>query len=80
VTFGYGTYLPFVYLDRHPDLLTFPADPSLDQLAAWDVRYVLVDTEKLGGERYTLADVEAQPRLRRVIMLDGEAVFELEEP
>jgi hypothetical protein len=77
IVYGFGTYLPFFYRERHPALLTFPADEALDQLAAWQVKYVLVATEELGREPYTLDDVARQPRLRHVITLEGEAVYEL---
>jgi hypothetical protein len=79
VVFGYGTYLPFVYRDRHPELLTFPGDPALDLLQAWNVRYILVNTEGLGDEDYTLADIDAQPRLRNVTTIEGQAVYDLIE-
>jgi len=77
VVFGYGTYFPFLFRERHPELLDFPADDSLDLLASWDVRYVLVTINQLGNTPFTLADVDAQPRLRHVITLENEAVYEL---
>lgn len=75
VTYGFGTYLPFVYTQRHPALLTFPDDPALDQLAAWGVRYVVVDTRATYDAG--VGRVSGQPRLRHVITLDGQAVYEL---
>ncbi len=77
VTYGYGTYLPFIYRQQHPALLYFPADSALDQLKAWGVHYVLVTTDTLEFENFTLADVNAQPRLRHVITLDDVAVYRL---
>lgn len=79
VTFGYGTYLPLLYRQRHPALLTFPADPALDLLASWGVRHILVTTAALTSEPYTLADIDTQPRLTRVIELGGVIVYELVE-
>lgn len=77
VTFGYGTYLPLIYRERHPDLLTFPSDPALDQLIDWDVRYVLVTVSALDSESYTLDDIERQPRLRWVTTEADVRVYEL---
>lgn len=78
VTYGYGTYLPLLYRQRHPALLTFPSGEALDQLAEWGVHYVLVTTDALFYEDYTMADVDAQPRLRQVITLGDVAVYELQ--
>jgi hypothetical protein len=78
VTFGYGTYLPLLYRQRHPAMTTFPGDAALDQLAAWSVRYVLVSEWALSYDHsFTMAQVDAQPRLRRLIALDGVVVYEL---
>jgi hypothetical protein len=77
VVFGYGTYLPLLYRQRHPDLLTFPDDPALDQLAAWGAHYILVTVTSLEFEPYTLEQVNAQPRLREIMMLDNVVVYEL---
>lgn len=78
IVFGYGTYLPFVYTKRHPALLTFPAGPALDQLAAWGVRYVVVDSQATYDP--SVGKVSGQPRLRHVITLDGQAVYEIGPP
>ena len=78
VTFGYGTYLPLLYRQRHPALTTFPGDGALDQLAAWGVRYVLVSQWALSYDySFTMAQVDAQLRLRRLISRDGVVVYEL---
>lgn len=77
VTFGYGTYLPLIYPERHPTLLTFPSDEALDQLEAWGVHFVLVTTTALGSENFTMQDVDAQPRLTHIITLDNVAVYRL---
>lgn len=54
---------------------------ALDRLAEWGVRYILITVPALerapDGERFTLADVEAQPRLRYITTLGNEAVYEL---
>jgi hypothetical protein len=78
VTYGYGTYLPLLYRERHPALLTFPSDESLDQLDEWGVHFVLVTTSTLAFEKFKLADVNAQPRLHPVITLDDVAVYRLD--
>ncbi len=77
VTFGYGTYLPLIYPKRHPALLTFPGDEALDQLEAWGVHYVLITTDALDAETFTMQAVDAQPRLEHVTTLDGVAVYRL---
>ncbi len=81
VVFGYGTYLPLLFRERHPELAEFPMNTALDRLAEWGVRYILITVPALerapDGERFTLADVEAQPRLRYITTLGNEAVYEL---
>ena len=79
VTFGYGTYLPFIYREQHPSLLTFPSNDSLNQLQEWGVHYILVTTDTLEYENFTLAQVDAQPRLRHIITLDNVEVYRLED-
>lgn len=79
VTFGYGTYLPLLYRQRHPALTTFPADAALDQLAAWDVETILVSEWALSYDNsFTLEQVASQPRLSLVTRLDGVAVYALD--
>ncbi|MEP7294223.1 MAG: hypothetical protein ABI835_20715, partial [Chloroflexota bacterium] len=77
VTYGYGTYLPYLYRERHPALLTFPSDGSLDQLVQWGVHYVLVTTDTLQYEHFTLLDVENQARLEHIISFDNLEVYRL---
>ncbi len=78
VVYGYGTYLPLVFRERHPELLTFPDDAAIDQLSEWGVHYVLVDQSKVGTD-FSLADVEAQPRLTHIITLENQAVYQIED-
>jgi hypothetical protein len=81
VVFGYGTYLPLLYRQRHPALLSFPDDPALDQLTEWGVRYVLITIPTLSDDQsFTIAQVSAQPRLRHIITLADVAVYELQQP
>lgn len=78
VVFGYGTYLPLLYRQRHPALQTFPADAALDQLQEWGVRYVLITRPALDYDHsFTLTDVAAQPRLRHVIDVGDVSVYEI---
>ena len=79
VTYGYGTYLPLLYTQQHPALLTFPSDASLDQLKTWGVHYVLVTTDTLQYEKFKMRDVDAQPRLQHVITLDDVEVYRLKD-
>lgn len=77
VVFGYGTYLPLLYRQRHPELLNFPDENALDQLAEWGVHYILITQTSLSDQPFTLAEVDAQPRLEHVITLDDVAVYAL---
>jgi len=76
ITFGYGTYLPLIYLKRHPELAAFPADAALDRLVEWRVRYVLVGS-RFAAEPIPQAAIDAQPRLKRIGEWDGIDVYEL---
>lgn len=74
-----GHYFPLSYIPDHPALVTFPSDEALDQLAAWEVRYVLVDVaaqEELDPP-YSLVDIADQSRLHFVGQFGGQAVYEL---
>lgn len=78
VVFGYGTYLPLLYRQRHPELFTFPDDAALNQLEAWGVNYVLITVPALSYDRsFTMDDVTAQPRLHHVTTVGDVAVYEL---
>jgi hypothetical protein len=77
VIFGYGTYFPFIFRDRHPDLYEFPEGVALDELQKWGVRYILINLDELNEDTFSIEEVNAQPRLRHIITLDGEAVYEL---
>jgi len=77
IVFGYGTYLPLYYRERHPALVTFPADEALAQLRAWGVKYILVALNDLRNEPYTLDDIDRQSHLRHVITLGDQAVYEI---
>jgi hypothetical protein len=77
--YGAGTYFPGIFTNRYPHVAEFPDDLALNQLAAWDVKYILVDVKHLNdpATTFTLADIDAQPRLRHVVTLDSQAVYEL---
>jgi hypothetical protein len=77
IVFGYGTYYPYLFRQRYPELTMFPQNPSLDRLAEWGVRYVVVHTSSLEGESFKLSDVLAQPRLTAVQRFDDAVIFEL---
>ncbi|HLU10712.1 MAG TPA: hypothetical protein VK003_13665, partial [Oceanobacillus sp.] len=78
VVFGYGTYLPLLYRQRHPDLYTFPDDAALDQLEQWGVHYVLITVPALSYDQsFTMDEVDTQPRLRHVTSLGDVVVYEL---
>lgn len=83
VVFGYGTYFPFLFRERYPELLDFPEEDALDWLAEWDVQFVLIDLEALkklphdSREKFELSDVESQSRLRYVTTIGDQAVYEL---
>lgn len=86
VVFGYCTYLPMLFRQRHPESGGFPDDASLDRLQEWEVRYVLVDPGALPAQREEdpddvgpnlLAEIEQQPRLELVDTFDQIQVFRL---
>jgi hypothetical protein len=78
VVFGYGTYLPLLYRQRHPEMYTFPDDAALDQLQTWGVHYILITIPALSYDQsFTMDDVNAQPRLHHVTSIGDVAVYEL---
>jgi hypothetical protein len=80
VVFGYGTYLPLLYRQRHPAVTAFPDDAALDQLSAWGVEYILISQWALSYDHsFTRQDVDAQQRLEHVITVDDVAVYRLNE-
>jgi hypothetical protein len=76
---GYATYFSFVFSRRHPELLSFPSAAALQQLAGWDVRYVLIDTDGPGAEeaRALLSEVAAVSCLHPATVQGSVHVFEL---
>lgn len=83
VVYGYGTYFPFLFRERYPELLEFPGEAALDRLASWNVRLVLINAEALDAlpddspEKFSLVSVDAQPRLQYLITLGNERVYKL---
>ena len=87
VAFGYGTYLPILFKQRHPELIGFPDDASLDRLAEWGVRYVLLDVGALPSPSRPVVDdvppnvlelIKQQPRLQPVGTFDDIQVYRLQ--
>jgi hypothetical protein len=77
VTFGYGTYLPLIYANRHPDVASFPSTAAINKLRQWGVKYILVAVDDLGNEHYTLHDIDKQSQLRFVTTIGDQAVYTL---
>jgi hypothetical protein len=77
--YSYGSYFPFVFRERHPDLYEFPKDVALDELRDWGVRYIIINMDELTTDSFSMEEVNAQSRLRHIITLDGETVYELIE-
>ena len=87
VVFGYGTYLPILFAQRHPELAGFPDSASLDRLSDWTVRYVLVDLSAIppAGQNLSgdigpdlLAEIASQPRLELTGTFDTIQVYRLQ--
>lgn len=72
---GYGTYFPILFEERYPALAEFPSDASLDLLARWPVRYVLVDRLDLSHDSELAEAIAAQSRLSRVASVGGVDVY-----
>lgn len=84
VVFGYGTYLPILFRQRHPELAGFPDDASLDQLSGREVRYVSLDLRAIpaAGQKVVddigsdvLTEIARQPRLELVGTFDRIQVY-----
>lgn len=78
ISYAYGMFFEMVYLERNPELDTFPSDAALDTLKEWGVHYILVTTSAV--DEYTpfnMDEVRAQPRLRYVTTQGDVDVFEL---
>lgn len=78
VVFGYGTYFPYLFRERYPQLAEFPGDAALDLLEAWGVRTILLHTNALNPSDFTLAEVEAQPRLTIIRAFGDTLALELQ--
>lgn len=74
---GYGTYFPILFEQRYPELADFPDDTSIERLARWSVRYVLVDRADLLNYPGLAEAIARQPRLRHVVTLGGVDVYTL---
>ncbi len=72
VVFGYGTYYPFLFRARYPELLDFPADASLNRLSDWGVHYILVN-----NDAFDTTLLPGKSRLSLVDTFDNQAVYEL---
>lgn len=81
IVHGYATYFSFVFSRQQPELLIFPAAATLEQLAGWKVRYILIDTAGPGAAeaRELLAEVAAVPCLHPATVQGSVHVFELVE-
>lgn len=79
IVHGYATYFSFVFSRRHPELLNFPGEPALQQLAQWGVRYVLVETAApyTDEAEMILADMNQESCLQQRTVQATVYVFEL---
>jgi hypothetical protein len=79
IVFGYGTYFTFLWSRRHQELLDFPNQASLQTLADWNVRYVLLETAGFGqkGALSLLPAIAAEPCLHYVTQQGSVQVYEL---
>jgi hypothetical protein len=74
---GYGTYFPILFKERYPELAEFPSDASVELLAHWPVRYVLVDRADVSNYPGLAEALAEQSRLKRVVTMGGVDVYEI---
>jgi hypothetical protein len=74
---GYGTYFPILLEERYPELAEFPSDSSIDRLARWPVRYVLVDRADLEQDQEMADALVSQTRLAQVAAVGGVDVYDV---
>jgi hypothetical protein len=76
---GYALFLGFMFGRRHPELLRFPEEASLNQLAKWHVRYVLIETAPpyTAEAEALLTEVDQQSCLQPRTVQGTVYVFEL---
>ncbi len=62
IAFAYGTYFPYWYRDRFPELQTCPQEACLERLRSWEVRYVLLNlaSEPRGPELEAIMDARIE--------------------
>jgi hypothetical protein len=72
---GSGTYFPFLFEEQYPELSEFPSDASIERLAGWPVRYVLVDRALLEQDQGLADALLSQPRLEWVTTVGGVDVY-----
>ncbi|NLS79234.1 MAG: YfhO family protein [Chloroflexi bacterium] len=67
LAYGYGTFFPDAWVARWDTLQSFPSDASLEVLAEWDVRYVLVAARNYGDDWSRVTqEIAAQEGLQAV--------------
>ncbi|MFL5732221.1 MAG: 6-pyruvoyl-tetrahydropterin synthase-related protein [Chloroflexia bacterium] len=67
IAYGYDTFEPAEWRAARPSLLDFPSDASLDVLAKWGVKYIVVSANAYGADwPGTLAFLKSLPRLRHL--------------
>ncbi|MCB0153998.1 MAG: hypothetical protein KDF65_04310 [Anaerolineae bacterium] len=79
IVHGYATYFSFVFSREQPALLDFPSRAALRQLAAWQVRYVLLETAPphTAEAEALLAAIDQQSCLQKRTVQGTVYVFEL---
>jgi hypothetical protein len=75
--FAYGTYFPYWYREKYPELAECPAPACLARLRSWGVRYILLNLDAVPAGSRLQADLEISRDLRRITTLDQIVVFEL---
>lgn len=67
LAYGYGTFFPDAWVAQWDTLQSFPSDASLEVLAGWDVRYVLVAARNYGDDWSRVAqEIAVQEGLQAV--------------
>ena len=77
IAFAYGTFFPYYYREKFPELARCPERACLDRLRSWEVRYVLLNLEAIPPESSLPQSMESEPSLAFVGRFEDIIVYEL---
>ncbi len=75
--FAYGTYFPYWYRERFPELQGCPEPACLDRLRGWDVRFVLLNRQALPEGADLETQFEQSEALQRMTRRADIVVYQL---